>query len=501
MTPRIIVLLLAMGLTCRAETPLKLTLAIPHAEGRISVGVFDTAGKLVRKLGELEDLQSFEIGLNGLILSWDAKDDDGQPVSPGTYRVRGWFVPPEVAVEGEAFHFNTWADAEGVPPVSRVISVIPTQGDDFFLVGMDAIEDRPAVWQADAKAVLGGKRFLPEGSVFLAGDGQSALVRIPAGLGLFALSGEEKIEVFEGTASLAALSGSQVAWVADGGSELFLLDRANLASKPTRLALPFQPRFLIALQGGFLVSDGSRVGMVGDGGVTDIPMGDPLTVESLAPGPGGSFWLTGMVLGEPAFPVVRNVRLTGELLRELKLSAIDTGNLVFSSATATGFYLLASREGVSTFRGLHPLASPTVDEGPVTPGPQEPRFSDWEEFVVRTIEPCREFGFQNGVPAPSGPFNTTIKIALAEDPLSSKKATLTAQLVFDSSGAWLAAEGGLKILPVWEATRIHRVVVAPGKAAGSAWILIGQPAFAAGFFATGLQNISPLEGGDVEVLP
>jgi hypothetical protein len=64
-----------------------------------------------------------------------------------------------------------------------------------------------------------------------------------------------------------------------------------------------------------------------------------------------------------------------------------------------------------------------------------------------------------------------------------------------------AAEGGLKILPVWEATRIHRVVVAPGKAAGSAWILIGQPAFAAGFFAAGLQNISPLEGGDVEVLP
>lgn len=501
MTPRTLVLLFALSLSSWAAAPLKLTLAVPHSEGRISLGVFDPAGKLVRTLGEMQDLESFEFGLNGLILTWDALDDAGQPVSPGTYRVRGWFIPPEVAVEGEAFHFNTWADEEGVPPVSQVLAVIPTEGDEFFLVGTDAVENRPAVWKADSLAVLSEPRFLPEGAGFLAGDAQSAILQTPSGLGVFALSGDEKFVLLEGAAALAALSDAQVAWVPEGGAELFIFDRANLTSNPSKIALPFPPKFLIAVEGGFLVSDGARVGMVSDGKVTEIPMGDPLVVESLAPGPGDSFWLTGLLPGSPPFPVVRNVRLTGELLRELKLSATDTGNLVFSSAKATGFYLLTNREGVSTFRGLHPLANPPAAEGLAAAGPQEPRVSDWEEFLVRTIEPCREFGFQDGVPAPSAPASATTKIPLAEDPLSSKKTTLTAQLVFDSSGAWLATEDGLKILSAWEATRIPRVALAPGKADGSVHILIGQPAFAAGFFVTGLQKISPLEGGEVEVLP
>lgn len=501
MAPLIFVLLIVLSIPTWAETPVRLTLAVPDSSGRISLGVFDPAGNLVRTLSEAQDLETFVIGLNGLIITWDSLNENGEPVSAGKYMVRGWFVPSDVAVEGEAFHFNTWEDADGTPPISGVLAVLPTEADEFFLVGIAAIENRAAIWKADDKAVLSGRRLLPEGSEYLAGDGQTAVLRTPEGLGLFALSGEDKLEQVGGSAALAALSASQLALVAAGGSELLLRERSKLSSEPMTVPLPFPPSLLIALGRGFLVSDGTRVAMVEGGKVAEIPSGDPVTLESLAPGADGSFWLTGILADNPPLPVVRNFSLSGELLRELKLEPSDRGNLVFSSSLATGFYLLSHRDDVSHFRGLHPLAaSPQVD-GQASPGPEETRISDWEEFVVRTIEPSSTFGFMDGQPVSSAPAVDSIKIPLARDPLSSRQSTLAARLAFDESGAWLEAEGGLKILPIWDVPRIHRVALAAGKAAGSLQILIGQPACAAGFFVTGLQNISPLEGGEVEVLP
>ncbi len=495
----IFVLLLAWIGFAHAQEPLHLMLAVPDSSGRISLGVFDPSGKLVRTLSEGQELETFEIGLNGVILTWDENDNQGNRVSPGKYVVRGWFVPSGVAVEGEAFYFNDWEDANGHPPLSKVISAIPTEEDEFYLVGIDAIENRPAVWKADGKAVLSDRRFLPEGSEFLAGDAQTAILRTPEGWGLFALAGEETLEPISGSAALAALSATQMALVAEGISEVILYERDKLALKPTSVPLPFLPKFLVAVERGFLVSDGTRVGLVEGEKLTEIPLGDPISMESLAPGAGNSFWVSATLQSESPLPVVRNFSLTGELLRELKLEPADTGNLVFSSPRATGFYLLSKRDGVSNFRGLHPVA--TEFESQPNPEGDEPRVSDWEEFLVRKIEPSVEFGFLDGVPAPSAPASDTVKIPLSPDPLSSRKTIMSARLVFDATGAWLEAEGGLSVLPVWDASGIHRVAVAPGKTDGSLQILIGQPGFAAGFLAPGLDKISPLEGGEVEVLP
>ena len=501
MAPLIFVLLLGLSFSAWAETPTRLMLAVPDSSGRISLGVFNPAGKLVRALSEAQELESFQIGLNGIILTWDGLDDQGKRVSPGKYEVRGWFIPSGAAVEGEAFHFNSWEDADGIPPVSNVLAAIPTDGEEFYLVGIDALENRAAIWKADAKAVLTGRRFLPEGAGFLAGDGQTAVLQTAEGLGLFALSGDEKLEPLAGSAALAALSASRLALVVAGGSELLLRDRDKLSSELSRVLLPFSPNLLIAGERGFLVSDGTRVALVEGDKVTEIPLGDPVTLESLAPGAGDSFWMSGTLNANPPLPVVRNFSFSGELLRELKLDPSDRGNLIFSSPKATGFYLLSHHNGTSNFRGLRPLAAALQVAGQPSPGPEETRISDWEEFLVRKIELGAGFGFLDGQPAPSALASDVIKIALAEDPLSSRQMTLPVRLAFDASGAWLEAEEGLNILPIWHATRISRVAVAPGKSPGSIQILIGQPAFAAGFIATGLLNISPLEGGEVEVLP
>ncbi len=497
----IFILLLVLSASSWADSPIRLTLAVPDSSGRISLGVFDPSGKLVRTLSEGQELETFEIGLNGLILTWDGIDNQGKKVTPGKYLVRGWFVPSGVVVEGEAFHFNEWEDANGHPPLSTVIAAIPTEGDEFYLVGMDAVENRAAIWKADTKAILSERRFVPEGAEFLASDGQTAILRTSEGLGLFALSGEEKLEKVSGSAVLAALSATQVATVEGGRSELLLRDRADLLPEPARVALAFEPKFLIAGKHGFLVSDGTLAGLVDGGKMTEIPLGDRVTLESLAPGSGDSFWISGTLRGESSLPVVRNFSLTGELLRELKLESVDSGTRVFSSPNATGFYLLSNRDGVSVFRGLHPLNSPHPAGAKADPLADEGRIADWEEFLVRRIEPSLKFGFLDGLPAASAPASDTIKIPLAADPLSSRQNTLSVRIAYDATGAWLEAEGGLSVLPVWDAALIQHVALAPGKQAGSLQILISQPGFAAGFFATGLQKISPLEGGEVEVLP
>ncbi|MEX1010039.1 MAG: hypothetical protein WEC72_01715, partial [Chthoniobacterales bacterium] len=97
----------------RAEEP------APHAteirfvpaagNGTVSLGLYDREGQLVRVLCDEWTFSRFRIGLNGLSTTWDGKDDAGQPVPEGTYTARG-FVVGDIAISGEAFHFNDWIE-------------------------------------------------------------------------------------------------------------------------------------------------------------------------------------------------------------------------------------------------------------------------------------------------------------------------------------------------------------------------------------------------------
>ena len=64
----------------------------PPLDGTISLGIYDSAGKLVRVLHQQDPLDAFTIGADSLGTKWDGKDNDGQDVSPGKYRARGYAV-------------------------------------------------------------------------------------------------------------------------------------------------------------------------------------------------------------------------------------------------------------------------------------------------------------------------------------------------------------------------------------------------------------------------
>jgi hypothetical protein len=66
----------------------------PPLEGRISLGIYDAKGKLLRVLHHEADLTEFKIGADALVTQWDGKNDNGEDLSAGKYHARGYLVGP-----------------------------------------------------------------------------------------------------------------------------------------------------------------------------------------------------------------------------------------------------------------------------------------------------------------------------------------------------------------------------------------------------------------------
>ncbi len=126
----ILALLLAIAFPALAQENVPITFLPPPMEGAgtISLGIFNTAGKLIRTLHREAALEEFKQGENGLITKWNGLDDAGQPAAPGQYGVRGW-MSGNLAVEGVAFHGNDWIKEES-PRYVRVVSVKGVGRDD-----------------------------------------------------------------------------------------------------------------------------------------------------------------------------------------------------------------------------------------------------------------------------------------------------------------------------------------------------------------------------------
>jgi hypothetical protein len=97
-----------------ATPGVRITFVPPPMEGTWSLGIYDAAGKLVRVLARDATEKDFTVGLNGLMITWDGRDDAGRPLPKGSYSARGFSVGA-LEVEGVAMHGNDWVnDAEAL---------------------------------------------------------------------------------------------------------------------------------------------------------------------------------------------------------------------------------------------------------------------------------------------------------------------------------------------------------------------------------------------------
>lgn len=103
----------------------------PPLDGRISLGVYDAKGQLVRVLHRDADVDDFSIGTDALSTTWDGKNDAGETVSPGRYTAHG-FAIGDLEIKSVGFFFNEFVTNAGSPRI-RHLGKLRFQDDELHL--------------------------------------------------------------------------------------------------------------------------------------------------------------------------------------------------------------------------------------------------------------------------------------------------------------------------------------------------------------------------------
>lgn len=93
-----------------------LRFALPPLDGTISLGVYNSSGKIVRVLHREDGLDDFTQGHDALETHWDGNDDEGHSLPAGKYHARG-FVVGGLKVDGIDYFFNDWVTDDKSPHV------------------------------------------------------------------------------------------------------------------------------------------------------------------------------------------------------------------------------------------------------------------------------------------------------------------------------------------------------------------------------------------------
>ena len=82
------------SVTATPDRSVRISFVPPPLEGKISLGVYDQSGRLVRVLHQEAEFDEFTIGADALTTKWDGKDDDEHDLPTGKYSARGFLVAP-----------------------------------------------------------------------------------------------------------------------------------------------------------------------------------------------------------------------------------------------------------------------------------------------------------------------------------------------------------------------------------------------------------------------
>lgn len=491
---------LLIGHSALAEQ--QFTFAIPETTGLISLGAFDSQGRLVSTVSEAESTTAFQPDLNGLRTAWSGVDKSGQPYPDGDYEIKGWLVSDAVKVEGHAFRFNDWVQDEDSPRLHRVEAIIAMKGNAFAVFAQDGSKE-PGLWiQEGEDEPLGKKIPLPEGASFLAATPTTAVFAISKGLLVAPLDGSAALDIavqISPSAPTALSDDALVLAAEDKGQpvlqKLSLKDGAVIETVPT----PAKFSRLTAIKNSVAGSDGRKVWLLEGKEFREIPLGDSPEVLGLSPGPGDTFWLLTRADepkdGSPA--LLRQYDLKGELLREFAPGSQAGETRAFTDAADLRIFLTNTRASEQTAKGLHPT-QPENDP----PQDEVAQVVDWEVFLDKTITNCTAFGVKDGqlvADAGSTPAEASIKVHLAPSRLEQQPDSVTLKAVGGSDGIWLQDPQGLRLLRIAEIANPTRIVVYRGAQPDDAIIAVGDDGVVAEYQVSGLRKIFALDAGTIHL--
>lgn len=454
--------------------------------GTVSLGIYDTSGKLVRVLCDEWTFNRFRIGLNGLSTVWNGLDDAGQPVPEGTYHARGYVVG-EIGVTGEAFLFNDWIDSPESPLLVSVGAAQLLPGGDVLLAARLVGETGALIrYSPESEArwntVVSGPRPQPAKNVQLAVSDKVAFVLLDGVL--------QAANLEDGGAVETKIAAKNIRAISVRGSQLALLEENTIRF----YSLPdFAPKGEATSPGGNLVSmallDNGCVAATDDGKLwlwleswSPVEIPDDIKIRRVETGRESTFW-TLEENAEGVLSVAQYSPTEGNLARWTPSSS--DGRVAWLAGAQDKDYFVATLVTDETQRTVA-IRRKAGGEG-------------WEYVFDKKIARCDDFGWSQGqLVASGGEHPQAMELVLGENLLDPQAPrVLAVQAVANDSGTGLATADGLPLLRVSGEGGYERVLMVPGGEADSARFFQGNGVSVEEFLLTNLGDITSFDAGTI----
>ena len=449
-------------------------LAAPPLDGTVSIGVFDAEGKCIRVLFKGAEADAIPAALNGFLVQWDGKTAEGTMATKGDYEIRGVTVG-EVSIEGEAYHFNDWVDAEkpeSSPDSTQLVRLLDGGG---FVAAQSRTEEKKTTG-------VGVFSYSPEGELKWTYAAGKALDLLVAGTSTYVAAADSLIKVESGKLTkqkealqLTALASAQNRLLGVLNNELVSVDHSTLESTPSN-PLPPGTTLLAARGTTVLVSDGASVFKQADDRFEKINLPPLGKITRMAMGKESGFWL--LAAGE----ILTQFDFEGQPLRSLEKEGEDEFLTFDVNADDTKIALVSRKGDRERFRVLQFVDSPSAE------------VSLWKTLLQKDSQPSDAFGLdptaRELVPRGELPTEKVFTIPLVENPLTpEKKNTLRLTTASLSDGLWLTTNDGLPLVSIASDLSSRRMVVVRGKKPDSLRFYAGIRGSVAEFSLGGLQNM------------
>jgi len=122
--------------TATPDRIVRISFVPPPLDGKISLGIYDQSGRLVRVLHQEADFDEFTIGADALSTKWDGKDDEEHDLPGGKYSARGFLVAP-MKIGAETAN----ASSSAVTSVHIKLVANPLENNERPTIDMTAVFD------------------------------------------------------------------------------------------------------------------------------------------------------------------------------------------------------------------------------------------------------------------------------------------------------------------------------------------------------------------------
>jgi hypothetical protein len=457
------------------ETGKQLIFIPPPIEGVISLGVYDTRGKLVRVLKQAAEIDSFKSGLDGLFVNWDGTDASGKNAAPGKYFARGVLIG-DVNISGVAYHLNDWVDdAQNlrVKTISspallggRSLAVLADTGHQEILI-VDAASMKPQRFSVDP------------GLVRLKSDGANLLAIYSDHIANIAV---QNGTVSESNAAPnvrdADRSGANWAIVTDQEIQYKTADQKTTIPLPTpdinRCALLTTSLVVASPNGKLWRTEGDHL--------VPVELDEPGELLDLCAGAGDQIWL---LIGNGAKTWLRQIDLAAKTSKDLTLpDGLPKIRQLSASRTNSDLLLDADLNPGNRIIGLHFQA--VKDQQSV-----------WEKWFDRSLVPHQFFDVRAGtvVRADTKTDSPPLLIRPENNPLeNTRQPNFLLSAIADDQGVHLASVDGLPLLQISKTKGVEQVKWEPNGASGMK-VYLSDGTVVEEYSITGLQNLYRFDAG------